>query len=152
MIRCESEPKTDAYLPLPETIMSFPKLCLVLALVIASSGSTTSAQGTTAFLTGEQTTGTTKQCFYDALGSAHTVTVSSIAICKQTIRVQSNPSRLPTAPSIPSVPTQSYVTAFKTGEQTTGMTKQCFYDGLGNVYTKTVSSVTLCPLTIRVSR
>jgi len=29
------------------------------------------------------------------------------------------------------------VTAFKTGERTTGMTKQCFYDALGNGYTRT---------------
>ena len=44
------------------------------------------------------------------------------------------------------------VTAFKTGEKTTGMTKQCFYDGLGSQYTKTISSVSLCPLTIKVRR
>ena len=30
------------------------------------------------------------------------------------------------------------VTAFKTGERTTGMTKQCFYDALGNAYTRTI--------------
>jgi hypothetical protein len=33
------------------------------------------AQGTTAFKTGEQTTGMTKQCFYDALGSTYTTTL-----------------------------------------------------------------------------
>ena len=42
------------------------------------------------------------------------------------------------------------VTAFKTGEITTGMTKQCFYDYIGNGYTRTVRSVELCPLTIQV--
>ena len=31
---------------------------------------------------------------------------------------------------------------------TGGMTKQCVYDYLGSVYTITVSSVSLCPLTI----
>ena len=41
-------------------------------------------------------------------------------------------------------------TAFKTGERTTGMTKQCFYDALGSAYTRTVGSVELCPLTIQV--
>jgi predicted ABC-type sugar transport system permease subunit len=41
-------------------------------------------------------------------------------------------------------------TAFKTGERTTGMTKQCFYDYIGNGYTRTVRSVELCPLTIQV--
>ena len=41
-------------------------------------------------------------------------------------------------------------TAFLTGEQTTGMTKQCFYDYLGSTYTLTVDSYKLCPLTIEV--
>src|SRR5450759_611645 len=48
-----------------------------------------------------------------------------------------------------SVAAQS-MTAFKTGEQTTGMTKQCFYDALGSAYTRTVSSIDLCPLTVQV--
>jgi hypothetical protein len=43
------------------------------------------------------------------------------------------------------------VTAFKTGEQTTGMTKQCFYEALGSVYTRTINSVALCPLSIQVT-
>jgi len=42
------------------------------------------------------------------------------------------------------------VTAFKTGEVTTGMTKQCFYDYLGNAYTRTVQAIELCPLSLQV--
>ena len=42
------------------------------------------------------------------------------------------------------------VTAFKTGERTTGMTKQCFYDALGSAYTRTIGAVELCPLSIQV--
>jgi len=41
-------------------------------------------------------------------------------------------------------------TAFLTGERTTGMTKQCYYDYLGSTYTRTVKSYDLCPLTIRM--
>lgn len=41
-------------------------------------------------------------------------------------------------------------TAFKTGEMTTGMTKQCFYSYAGNTYTRTVKSHQLCPLSINV--
>ena len=41
-------------------------------------------------------------------------------------------------------------TAFKTGERTTGMTKQCFYDALGSAYTRTIGAVELCPLSIQV--
>ena len=30
------------------------------------------------------------------------------------------------------------------------MTKQCFYDALGSAYTRTISSIALCPLSIKV--
>ena len=41
-------------------------------------------------------------------------------------------------------------TAFLTGEKTTGMTKQCFYDYLGSEYTITIKAHKLCPLSIKV--
>jgi hypothetical protein len=41
-------------------------------------------------------------------------------------------------------------TAYLKSESITGMTKQCVYDYLGSTYTRTVSSVTLCPLSIEV--
>jgi len=44
------------------------------------------------------------------------------------------------------------VTAFKTGEQTTGTTKQCYYEFAGSRYTRTVESYQLCPLSIQVRR
>ena len=44
------------------------------------------------------------------------------------------------------------ITADKTGERTTGQTKQCYYDGLGSEYTRTVASIALCPLSITVDR
>lgn len=107
------------------------------------------SQTVTAFKTGEATTGMTKQCFYDALGSAYTKTFSSVTLCPLSIQVASPGSSTPT-PSAPPTPSPSTVTAFKSGEKTTGMTKQCFYQALGSEYTKTFSSVTLCPLTIQV--
>jgi hypothetical protein len=132
--------------------MSLRKVGLILGITLAFTTRAAAAQTTTGFLKGEQTTGTTKQCFYDALGSAYTVTVSSIAICKQTIQIQTRSSPSPNTPSLPVLPRPSTITAFKTGEQTTGTTKQCYYDGLGNIYTKTVNSIALCPLTIQVTR
>ena len=42
------------------------------------------------------------------------------------------------------------VTAFKTGERTTGMTKQCIYEALGSEYTRTVRVVAPCPLSLQV--
>ena len=40
--------------------------------------------------------------------------------------------------------------AFKTGERTTGQTKQCYYRFGSNEYTRTIRAVELCPLSIRV--
>jgi hypothetical protein len=37
-------------------------------------------------------------------------------------------------------------TAFKAGEEVTGMTKQCYYSYLGSLFTYTTSATTLCPL------
>lgn len=54
------------------------------------------------------------------------------------------------AMSLPLPAEAQTITAFKTGEAVSGMTKQCFYSALGNAYTQTVSSVSLCPLTIQV--
>ena len=105
------------------------------------------AQTITAYKTGERTNGQTKQCYYDGLGSEYTRTVSSIALCPLSIQVTTrNPAPTP-APA-----PRSTITAYKTGEETTGSTKQCFYDGLGNRYTKTVQSQQLCPLSITVER
>jgi hypothetical protein len=105
------------------------------------------AQTITAYKTGERTTGQTKQCYYDGLGSEYTRTVSSIALCPLSIQVTTRSPQPTPAPS-----PRSSVTAYKTGEETTGSTKQCYYDGLGNRYTRTVQSYQLCPLSITVER
>jgi hypothetical protein len=41
-------------------------------------------------------------------------------------------------------------TAFFKYERVTGSTKQCYYDYLGSEYVRTMRSIDLCPLTIRV--
>ena len=40
------------------------------------------------------------------------------------------------------------VTCFKTGEETSGMNKICYYDCMGSGAAITVSAVSICPLTI----
>lgn len=42
------------------------------------------------------------------------------------------------------------VTAFFKYERISGMNKICYYDALGSEYAITISSVSLCPLTIEV--
>ncbi len=42
-------------------------------------------------------------------------------------------------------------TAFKTGEQVSGMNKICYYNHLGSQAATTVASYQLCPLTIQIA-
>ena len=94
----------------------------------------------TAYKTGEQVTGSTKQCYYSFAGRDYTRTVQSYQLCPRSIQVPyTAPRRQPTVR-----------TAFKTGERVTGSTKQCFYEFAGSRYTRTVRSYELCPLSIRV--
>jgi hypothetical protein len=126
------------------------QLTIVLGLVL--SPAVVGAQTTTAFKVGEETTGMTKQCYYDALGNRYTQTLKSISLCPLSIKVASSSRRQPERQESPTTPSRGTTTAFKTGERTTGMTKQCFYDGMGSGYTRTIRSVELCPLSIKVPR
>src|SRR5688500_8918278 len=105
------------------------------------------AQSITAFKSGERVSGMTKQCFYNGVGNEYTKTINSVELCPLSIKVEA----VPKAPKPDPEPRkEATITAFKSGERTTGMTKQCFYNGLGSTYTHTVSSVGLCPLSIKV--
>ena len=48
----------------------------------------------------------------------------------------------------PTLTANSAVTCFKKGEQISGMNKICYYDCMGSTAAITISSVSLCPLTI----
>lgn len=122
---------------------------LLIASLLAGvmSPSPAEAQTVTAFKTGEVTSGMSKQCFYDALGSQYIRTISSVAMCPLSIQVPSPGSSQMYSPPPPK---KSGGTAFKTGENVTGMTKQCYYNYLGSTRVITISSVAICPLTIQV--
>lgn len=120
---------------------------VVLGALLAPSQ--VNAQTITAYKTGEVSSGMTKQCIYDGLGSTYMRTISSVALCPLSIQV-SRPS--PATDNQMRPPSGGSITAYKSGEVVTSMTKQCIYDGLGNTYTRTISSVALCPLTIQISR
>ena len=49
-------------------------------------GSYQVAANTTCFATGEQISGMNKICFYDCLGSAAAITISSISLCPLSIK------------------------------------------------------------------
>lgn len=129
-------------------------LAAIVALVLSVAPVTVQAQQVTGFKTGETTTSFTKQCYYNVLGSIYVKNVSSVSICPLTVQV-----RLPnygTERQAFSSPLQSsfqqsrMVTGFKVGERTTGLTKLCYYNALGSAHVKTVSSISICPLTVRV--
>jgi hypothetical protein len=127
---------------------------LVLAAALSFAASTAKAQSATALKTGERTTGTTKQCYYTFAGSEYSRTVESYELCPLSISISTTAQQKePSSPtsSASQVTSQATITAFKTGEEQTGLTKQCYYNFAGRTYTKTVSSAQLCPLSIRVS-
>ena len=124
---------------------------LILALVAVLADGLIAQTGT-ALKAGERTTGMTKQCFYNYIGNGYTRTIGAIELCPLTIQVRATPpTPKPTPPPTPPPsPTPQTGTAFKAGERTTGMTKQCFYNYIGNGYTRTIGAIELCPRTIQV--
>jgi len=128
------------------TVFVSRTISLVSSAFVLLCASQAHTQSITAFKSGEVQTGMTKQCFYNALGSQHTLTISAVELCPLTVQVPSVPSY--SAPSAPSVGNRGM--AFKSGEQVTGMTKQCFYNYLGSTISRTVSAVSLCPLSVPV--
>ena len=124
---------------------------MVLLFSIGGAFGQVEAQTVTAFKTGERTTGMTKQCSYHFGSSEYTRTVRNIDLCPFSIQVAIAPAT-PSAPRPPAPPTGGTVTAFRTGERTTGMTKQCYYRFASAEYTRTVQSISLCPLSIQVRR
>ena len=129
--------------------MSIQRALLVLAALAFASTHAMAAQTVTGFKTGEVTTGMTKQCFYNVVGNTYTHTISATEICPLNIQVRPTYAPAPASPT-PTSPYLRTLTAFKTGELTTGMTKQCFYNALGNGYTYTMHATEICPLHIQV--
>ena len=123
--------------------MTLGKTIAALVSLTVAATSAAAAQTTTAFKTGESTTGTTKQCYYESLGDQHTQTIVAIGLCPLSITLRSATTPTP-------VPQPMMITAHKTGEWTAGLIKQCFYNGLSSENTRTVKSVGLCPVSIWV--
>jgi hypothetical protein len=109
------------------------------------------AQTVTAFKTGEQITGLTKQCYYAFGTTRYTKTIRSVELCPLSVQVRTAPvPQQEQQQPLRDTSQASRVTAFKTGEETTGLTKQCYYAFGSTRYTKTIQSVELCPLSIKV--
>jgi hypothetical protein len=122
------------------------------ALIAAAVVFAVPAFAGTAFLTGQRTTGMTKQCYYNYLGSEYTNTISAVKLCPLSMQVGYDPIPPPTvSPVQPIQPIQPIpITALLTGQDVTGTTRQCYYNYAGSKYVRTLSSVSLCPLSINV--
>jgi hypothetical protein len=130
---------------LTNTLIEF--VFVVLALPPAAT-----AQTQTALKVGERVSGQTKQCVYQALGNEYTQTIRVGEICPPRITVyltttETNPTSIPEL----TVPVETTATAFKTGEMTTGASKQCYYAALGQAFTREIGSTEACPDSITVS-
>lgn len=123
--------------------MTLRKTIVTLVSLTIAATATATAQTTTAFKTGQRTTGMTKQCYYESLGDQHTEIINSMELCPFSISVGS-------ATILTPVPQPTMIAAYKTGERTTGLDKLCFYNGLSGEDTKTIKSIGLCPLSIWV--
>jgi hypothetical protein len=108
---------------------------IVACLLLAVPG-TVAAQ----YKTGEQVVGNVKECYYSYLGKTYVHTVASYDICPLSVNV--NPT--------PTLPAPSGMTAYKTGENTRGGVKDCYYSALGKTYVLSVAAYELCPLSARV--
>lgn len=100
------------------------------------------AQAAVGFLQGERTEGMSKICFYDVLGETHTLNVSAVTLCP----LSQNFDIMPDVPA-----ERGYYSGGRTGylqgERTQGLSKNCYYDVLGETHALTISSVKLCPIT-----
>ena len=127
-------------------LKQFPLLVVLLGVV----GTTPlRSQTVTAFKTGEEITGLTKQCYFAFGNTRYTKTIRSAELCPLSVQVQAPPAPQQRQ-ALQDTSQTSTVTAFKTGEETTGLTKQCYYAFGSTRYTKTIQAVELCPLSIRV--
>ena len=66
--------------------MKFKHSIAVAGLTILTATATTAVAGT-AFLTGDETSGMNKICYYDHLGSTVAITISSVKLCPLSIQV-----------------------------------------------------------------
>jgi hypothetical protein len=103
-----------------------------LILIILSVISVCSLAGT-GQLTGEQTSGLNKICYYNGVSGSFSKTVSNVSLCP--LSADDGKGFSGTTSN----------TGFLSGENTSGFNKTCYYNSPRGTFTKTVGSVQLCP-------
>src|SRR5262245_53167772 len=111
------------------------RLLLVAALAALPIAEPHAATG---IFKNERTSGQSKTCVYEVLGSPYTINVEAAQICPLTIEV-------PNPAPVPPVGTRQSQTGLLIRESVNGASKTCYYAVLGVTKTMTVSSASLCP-------
>lgn len=74
--------------------------------------------------------------------------IAAVGAAIATAATVANQGPYPSQSTYSTAPSAGDVTCFKSGEETSGMNKICYYNCLGSTVAINVSSVALCPLTI----
>ena len=111
------------------------------AAILLAAVAWTPALAETCTKSGEETSGMGKVCYYRCTFGTTTENVGAARLCPLTSEATPRGSSASTGSG------RSDATCFKTGEETTGMTKQCIYSCGGTRKVETVGAAKLCPLT-----
>ncbi len=115
---------------------------VIAAVAALAAFVATSAAAETCMKTGEQSGAMGTVCYYRCSFGETTENIGPAKLCPLTSQASA------TAISR-TVPSQRAGTCMKSGERTTGMSKQCIYDCAGTTKVETVGAAQLCPLTAR---
>ncbi|NVK25946.1 MAG: hypothetical protein HWE10_13550 [Gammaproteobacteria bacterium] len=106
------------------------KTTLTLIMLVGISVSSFAGTGQ---LTGEQTSGLNKICYYNGASGSFSKTVSNVSLCPLS------------ADDGKGFGGASSNTGFLSGQTTSGLNKTCYYNSPRGTFTKTVGSAQLCP-------
>ncbi len=102
----------------------------------------------TGFLTGEQTSGLNKICYYEGASGTFSKTIGGVSLCPLSADDGRGPSLGTPSIGNSTIQRQRPIsnTGFLSGEITSGLNKTCYYDSVRGTFTKTIGAAQLCPL------
>ncbi|GAD80191.1 hypothetical protein [Vibrio ezurae] len=98
------------------------------------------AHAATGFLKSKNTQAFTTVCYYDVLGDTHSLNIEATGICPLTYEFDVTPTLKHPAQN-------ASKTGFFKRDETSGFSKLCYYDVLGELNVITIGSTEICPLT-----
>ncbi|OBT15561.1 hypothetical protein A9264_12910 [Vibrio sp. UCD-FRSSP16_10] len=114
------------------TVIAVLGAAFVASTVLASTG----------FLKSNDVQGFNQTCYYDVLGELHSLNINSTDICPLSHEFDLQPKLKKPA-------SDAQKTGFFKHDTTSGFSKLCTYDVLGESYVITIGSTEICPLTYK---